>query len=227
MQCFLIQSFAVLASSPGSPGGLFRPGVPSSGAFRSKKFQILVNYLTGIHGIRSAAFDSTDRRPLNGPYGAPKLLVFIFELYEHTPFSHVPQADFYAHAENCPKQGSAIYRQNQMVKARQSERINKPGSHLPKLAWESDSLTYCRCFAPYDHLKEAKPSCPASQACALKKKLPEHVRKVSYGSSEKMEIAAKAAQRSALGSVNRIEGWFLDAHERQPALHYSSLYCMI
>ena len=105
---------------------------------------------------------------------------------------------FYAHAENCPKQGSVIYRQIQMVLARQSERINKISSHSLKLAWEDGSLSYCRCFAPYDHLKEAKPSCPASQACALKKKLPEHVRKVSYGSSEKMEITAKAAQRSAL-----------------------------
>ncbi len=128
----------------------------SGGDFRSKKFQILVDYLAGIHGIRSAAFDSTDRRPLNGPYRAPKLLVFIFELHEHTPFSHVPQADFYAHAENCPKQGSVIYRQNQMVIARQRERINKIRSHSPMLAWESGSCSYCRCFAPYDHLKEAK-----------------------------------------------------------------------
>ena len=106
----------------------------SRGDFRSKKFQILVGICAGIHSTHYPAFDSTDRRPLNGPDVAPKLLVFIFELYEHTPFSHVPQADFYAHAENCPKQGSVVYRQNQMVIARQSERINKIRSHSPMLA---------------------------------------------------------------------------------------------
>ena len=141
--------------------GLLAPCSPwpfHRGGFRSKKFQILVGICAGIHGIHYPVFDSTDRRPLNGPYGAPKLLVFIFELYEHTPFSHVPQADFYAHAENCPKQGSVIYWQKQMVIARKSERINKNRNHLFKLACESGSCSYCRCFAPYDHLKKWKPA---------------------------------------------------------------------
>ncbi len=34
-------------------------------------------------------------------------------------------------------------------------------------------------------------------ACALKEKLQEHVGKVSFGSSEKMEISAKKARRAA------------------------------
>ncbi len=55
-------------------------------------------------------------------------------------------------------------------------------------------------------------SCVSGRACVIREKLPEHPGKVSFWSSEEMEITAMPAGRP-LFSVNRIYEVFPEAHE--------------